>query len=217
MDASCNWEDFATPRGGEVIIPKSSWSSTSDTALKQVLRSNGIDTVLVCGLITSVCVQHSAFGVFEAGYRTLLVTDACADRGRARHEAALALYGEYMYELVTSYDLQHPTTGLLPAKPMWLTLDSIRPMNFIHNNQNSSNNSHAGGAGGGSGGRLSSSSCGGGIVSPLGSFGDLQDALLMADKNTKGEGSCDTVPTAPSSETTASSSVTSSVTLPLGL
>ena len=46
-----------------------------------------------------MCVQHSAFGVFEAGYRTILVTDACADRGRERHEAALALYGDYMYEL----------------------------------------------------------------------------------------------------------------------
>ena len=29
----------------------------------------------------------------------MLVTDACADRGRERHEAALALYGDYMYEL----------------------------------------------------------------------------------------------------------------------
>ncbi|KAL9184572.1 hypothetical protein ACHAXT_012542 [Thalassiosira profunda] len=119
------WEDFATPLGGEVVIPKQSWSSTSDTALKEVLRVSGIDTVLVCGLITSVCVQHSAFGVFEAGYRTLLVTDACADRGRARHNAALALYGDYMYELVTSRDLDDTATGLLPAKPLWLTLNNI--------------------------------------------------------------------------------------------
>jgi len=83
-----------------MIITKTSWSSTSGgTGLLSTLKNDGIDTVLVCGLITSVCVQHSAFGVFEAGYRTILVTDACADRGRERHEAALALYGDYMYEL----------------------------------------------------------------------------------------------------------------------
>lgn len=83
-----------------MVITKTSWSSTSGgTGLLHTLKSDGIDTVLVCGLITSVCVQHSAFGVFEAGYRTILVTDACADRGRERHEAALALYGDYMYEL----------------------------------------------------------------------------------------------------------------------
>lgn len=146
------WEEFATPQGGDGIIAKTSWSSTSDTALKEVLRVSGIDTVLVCGLITSVCVQHSAFGVFEAGYRTLLVTDACADRGRARHEAALALYGDYMYELVTSQDLQHPTTGLLSAKPVWLTLDSVRRKAL------------------------------GNDVSPLSSFGDLQNAVQMIQK-----------------------------------
>jgi len=117
------WEEFATPEGGEVIIAKSSWSSTSNTALIDVLKLACIESVMVCGLITSVCVQHSAFGIFEAGYRTLLVTDACADRGKARHEAALALYGDYMYELVTSEDLESKTTGLIPAEPVWVVLD----------------------------------------------------------------------------------------------
>lgn len=171
--ADFTWEDFATPQGGEVIIPKTSWSSTSETALKEVLRVSGIDTVLVCGLITSVCVQHSAFGVFEAGYRTLLVTDACADRGRARHEAALALYGDYMYELLTSKDL---ATSLLLAKPKWLTLDSIR-------------------------------SCG--VVSPLSSFGDLQNAVqslqIHDDENKEGDDTNETS-TVPSSGMTSSSS-----------
>ena len=97
---SSEWEGFATPEDGEMVTTKTSWSSTSGgTGLLDTLKRDGIDTVLVCGLITSVCVQHSAFGVFEAGYRTILVTDACADRGRERHEAALALYGDYMYEL----------------------------------------------------------------------------------------------------------------------
>ena len=93
------WESFAEPQEDEFVMTKTSWSSTSDTKLLTVLKESGIDTVLVCGLITSVCVQHSAFGIFEAGFRTILVTDACADRGKARHMAALALYGDYMYEL----------------------------------------------------------------------------------------------------------------------
>jgi nicotinamidase-related amidase len=98
---SSKWEEFAEPLEREHVMNKTSWSSTSDTELLDVLHDSGIDTVLVCGLITSVCVQHSAFGIFEAGHRTILVTDACADRGKARHEAALALYGDYMYELRT--------------------------------------------------------------------------------------------------------------------
>ena len=115
---TAQWEDFATPQGGEFVIPKTSWSSTSHTNLIDLLQQSGIDTVLVCGLITSVCVQHSAFGIFEAGLRTILVTDACADRGRARHEAALALYGDYMYELYTTPEVQRELKG---AQPVWLT------------------------------------------------------------------------------------------------
>jgi nicotinamidase-related amidase len=126
--AECQWEDFATPQGSDVLISKTSWSSTTNTALTDLLRCAGIETVLVCGLITSVCVQHSAFGIFEAGYRTLLVRDACADRGRARHEAALALYGDYMYELVTSEELKSFSQGLIPAPPKWLVRDSFPEM-----------------------------------------------------------------------------------------
>jgi nicotinamidase-related amidase len=127
-DEEFSWEEFATPEGGEAIIAKASWSSTSNTALMDILRVSGVDTVLVCGLITSVCVQHSAFGVFEAGYRTLLVEDACGDRGRARHEAALALYGGYMYELITSKDLD---TDLIKAKPVWITMDRVKSNNSL--------------------------------------------------------------------------------------
>lgn len=115
---TAQWEDFATPQGGEFVIPKTSWSSTSHTNLIELLQQSGIDTVLVCGLITSVCVQHSAFGIFEAGHRTILVKDACADRGRARHDAALALYGDYMYELVTTQQVQETLQG---AQPVWLS------------------------------------------------------------------------------------------------
>lgn len=61
---SSKWEDFATPNKDELVVTKTSWSSTTDTCLLDTLSEAGIDTVLVSGLITSVCVQHSAFGVF---------------------------------------------------------------------------------------------------------------------------------------------------------
>jgi nicotinamidase-related amidase len=107
VEHSSKWEEFAKPLDDELVITKTSWSSTSgNTGLLDILKEDDIESVLVCGLITSVCVQHSAFGVFEAGYRTILVTDACADRGMERHKAALALYGDYMYELRFVHCLQ---------------------------------------------------------------------------------------------------------------
>lgn len=137
------WEGFAKPLGGEFVIPKTSWSSTSHTSLIDLLKQSGINTVLVCGLITSVCVQHSAFGIFEAGYRTILVTDACADRGRARHEAALALYGDYMYELVSTTELEQ---NLQEAEPVWLGPEPER-MVPLNQSQHSMTKNHNGGGG----------------------------------------------------------------------
>jgi hypothetical protein len=51
----------------------------------------------VCGLITSVCVQHTCCGAFSRGYEVELVHDCTGDRTIERHEQAMALYGGYMY------------------------------------------------------------------------------------------------------------------------
>ena len=95
---SAQWEDFARPRPGELIVPKPSWG-VKDTALLDWLKLRDFKKVLVCGLITSVCVQQTAFSCFEAGFNVVVVENACADRGRARHDAALLLYSGYMYNV----------------------------------------------------------------------------------------------------------------------
>ncbi len=115
-------EMVPTPQRGDIVVKKQGLSGTSDTQLLQLLRKHNIDTVLMCGLWTSVSVQHTAFKVFERGFRTLLVHDACADWKRARHEAAISLYGNYMYELVESSDLE-PTTNNMHG--LWHSLPSF--------------------------------------------------------------------------------------------
>jgi len=104
------WEDFAKPRRNEDVRFKSDWNAvTSNREYFENLRREGVDTVLLCGLITSVCVQHTAYGLFESGFRVVVVADACADRGKERHEAALSLYGGYMYDVVTTSVLSSET------------------------------------------------------------------------------------------------------------
>jgi len=101
------WELFAVPNDGEFVVVKPSWdASDPSTGLSDYLKARSITNVLLLGLITSVCVQHSAFGLFNRGFRVLVIADACADRGRARHDAALSLYGNYMYDILTCSVLQ---------------------------------------------------------------------------------------------------------------
>lgn len=57
--------------------------------LNERLVARGIDTVLVAGTVTNVCVEATARDARTVGYRTILVADACAARTDAEHNATL--------------------------------------------------------------------------------------------------------------------------------
>ena len=76
------------------------------TDLHEYLQSRGIKRLLLAGLLTSVCVQATACSAFVRGYRLELVEDCCGDRSMERHQAALLLYGNYMYKVVSSNDVR---------------------------------------------------------------------------------------------------------------
>ncbi|WP_337185717.1 isochorismatase family cysteine hydrolase [Phenylobacterium sp.] len=53
------------------------------------LAGLGIDTVIVTGTVTNVCVESTVRDARTLGYRVILVADACAARTDAEHNAAL--------------------------------------------------------------------------------------------------------------------------------
>ena len=101
-------EPWAAPAPGETVVVKDNFNaflSVSGAApgedLACMLRAMGVDTVLVCGLITSVCVNHTAYGSMLHGFRTAIVSECCGDRTLERHRAALSLYVGYLFPDVT--------------------------------------------------------------------------------------------------------------------
>jgi len=103
-------EPFAAPLEGETVVDKDTFGAFIHAPdLAPMLRAAGVKTIVVAGLITSVCVQHSVFGAFNAGFRVVVVEDACGDRSRRRHEAALMLYGQYMYDICKTSELVSQT------------------------------------------------------------------------------------------------------------
>lgn len=83
---------------GEDVILKSEWNAFSNPELANALE--GIRQVHIAGLITSVCVQHTAYGAFSAGHDVSIIANCVADRSFERHQAALQLYGNYMYKVI---------------------------------------------------------------------------------------------------------------------
>lgn len=94
------------PRDGEPVVVKNFPDSFHGTDLLEVLR--GLDAgpdLVLAGFMTHMCVQFTAQGAFNLGYRPTVVAEACATRplagpdgapipARALHAAALTTIGD---------------------------------------------------------------------------------------------------------------------------
>lgn len=78
-----------SPREGELVLTKQYPSAFFATGLAEHLRGNKVDTLLIAGFSTSGCIRASALDTLQHGFVPLVVTDACADRHPAPHEANL--------------------------------------------------------------------------------------------------------------------------------
>ncbi|MDJ0778609.1 MAG: cysteine hydrolase family protein [Gammaproteobacteria bacterium] len=72
----------ARPLPGETVIRKRTNSAFVDTGLEQLLRSRGIEQLVVAGLTTDHCVSATVRSAADLGFDVTLVRDACAAFGR---------------------------------------------------------------------------------------------------------------------------------------
>ena len=77
------------PRPEDVVMTKGKPSVFHGTDLNTHLTQLGVDTLIICGGTTSGCVRATAVDAFSFGYRTVVVEDACYDRGEASHWMSL--------------------------------------------------------------------------------------------------------------------------------
>jgi nicotinamidase-related amidase len=80
-----------TPIAGEPVIDKSGKGAFHATDLGSILAIRGIDSLIVCGVTTEVCVQSTVREGSDRGYRCVVPADACASYFPAFHESALEM------------------------------------------------------------------------------------------------------------------------------
>lgn len=83
--------DELRPLANEIVIDKPGYSAFEHTALQQVLSAQGVDTLIVTGITTEVCVSSTLRSAADRGYRCITLRDACASGDLVLHEAALAM------------------------------------------------------------------------------------------------------------------------------
>jgi len=70
--------DEVLPLVGEVVIDKPGYSAFHQTDLDQILRAQGIHTLVVCGVTTEVCVHTTVRAATDHGFHCITAADACA-------------------------------------------------------------------------------------------------------------------------------------------
>jgi nicotinamidase-related amidase len=71
------------PASGEAVLQKNFPNAFRGTQLKAQLEREGVDHLVVAGMMTHMCVDASVRAAFDDGYRVTLLADACATRAQS--------------------------------------------------------------------------------------------------------------------------------------
>jgi len=104
----------AAAREGEPIVVKRRVSPFVGTDLETLLRSNGIDTLVLAGVHTSGVVLSTVRQAFDLDYRLIVVRDCCADPDAGVHAMLLDIVFPKQATVVTSAEL----AGVLPGRSL---------------------------------------------------------------------------------------------------
>lgn len=89
--------DELAPQADEVVIDKYRWSGFHETSLDLILRTEGIEKLIVCGFVTDACLLTTVFDAFARNYSIVLVKDACAATNSGAHKSALLNMANWVY------------------------------------------------------------------------------------------------------------------------
>ena len=77
------------PESGDVIIEKFGYGAFHGTPLNDILRSLGVNSLVITGTVTQICVEETAREAFHFGFMTTVVEDAVSSFDADLHAATL--------------------------------------------------------------------------------------------------------------------------------
>lgn len=82
--------DELAPQDGDIVVEgKRGLDTFASTNLDFMLRSKGIETIILGGFLTNCCVESTMRSGYENGYQVITLTDAVAATSTAEHENAI--------------------------------------------------------------------------------------------------------------------------------
>ncbi|WP_110690844.1 isochorismatase family cysteine hydrolase [Salinicola endophyticus] len=101
-----------TPQVGDIVIEgKRGLDTFASTNLDFILRSKGIETLVLAGFLTNCCVESTMRSGYEKGFEVLTLTDGVAATSEVEHDAAI----RYDYPMFSKPMTIAEFTARLPA------------------------------------------------------------------------------------------------------
>lgn len=97
------------PEKGEYRLYKRRYSAFYATGLDALLRELDVDTVVLTGVLTNICIQHTAADAFFRKYKVVVPTDCVNALTPEEQESSLAfmerMYGVELTDSASVYEL----------------------------------------------------------------------------------------------------------------
>ncbi len=88
--------DSLRPLETEPRVKKRTYNGFFNTDLEDLLKVRGVGEVILTGILTDICILHTAAGAFFRGFKVLIPREAVASSDEESHQRALE-YMERMY------------------------------------------------------------------------------------------------------------------------
>jgi ureidoacrylate peracid hydrolase len=99
----------------DLVVDKVRFDAFQWTSLEPLLRGLGTTDLLICGVVTNICVETTTRSAFMRDFPVTLLEDCCAAKTRRLHELAIEVLSSYeLAEIVSignGFDAGHPEDG----------------------------------------------------------------------------------------------------------
>ena len=100
-------DDSLAPLPDELVINKTSSGALNSTMLDQTLRNMGIESLVVSGVTTDVCVETTARDAADRGFQVIIVEDACTAFSEILHRSALQAFSLAFGRVRKTEEVEH--------------------------------------------------------------------------------------------------------------
>jgi len=80
---------------GDLVVDKVRFDAFQWTSLEPLLRGLGVDELVVCGVVTNICVETTIRSAFMRDFPVIMLADCCAAKTRRLHELSVEVLSSY--------------------------------------------------------------------------------------------------------------------------